>query len=315
MLNLLLQLKYNPSEAKHYASIDYICKYGFTKDFPWEIKTPSASTTEEVKRLFYKLTALYLIIRKACNYTNPEIEDETLLNTQPLGINTPTLNECLAAPRLRVACVPLAGFGGNPPKLAMYFLIDNKGVWQEGVDPDGNSYRLAEGILNTIDRHFQEELFRYWIITGNLIGNTVEQVDFGNKPKLAQSYPKRRWLIPQSNTIDLSNVEVHPIQHLSEAIAIINDVNPNHLIDIIKEDDLSRFKKRQEAYGNLLVNADQSLRENLRVACENHLDSPLYTILLRAGIYDDLFIERCTSDFDKENLKAFLEKIKKYPED
>lgn len=310
-MNLLLQLRYNLTKAPQYASVRYICDHGFTKDFPWKINI-SSSEKEEVKDVFYQLTALYIIIRKACGFSIPDVTDEELLNTPPLGVNTPPLCDILTATRIRVACVPLAGLGGNPPMLAMRFLINNQSYWQEGVKPDGLSYRLADKLLcDPMTPEFQEELFRYWIITGDISGNIISGIELGNKLELIADFPKRRWLLPEENGREAIGCNLFPVKDLQEATAVINDVSPDYLLTIIREDNYDLYDKRHDAYGNLLLNADADLQASIRAALNGRTDGKLYSTLLKAGIFDTLFLERCQTDNGKKDLELFLKNIRK----
>ena len=276
-----------------------------------------------VKKEFCRLTALYIVVRKACGLQIPNEISEALLNASPLGANTPILKEWLTAKRIAIICVPLAGLDGCKPMLAMRFQMDKSRCWQNGVNPIGHSYRLADAMFEGLDLTLQEEVLRYWIVTGDCTGKSIGPVELGNKFDLMERYPKRKWILPRANGVACSSrQEFYSADTLVEALAIVNDVNYQKLFDIVQENylklfdivqenNLKLFESHKKAYLRLIIHFNKSQRKALRKILERSSSGEIYESLLKAGLYDDLFLERCPTEESKRAFSDFLKKTRK----
>lgn len=310
-MNLLLQLKYDIASAKNYETIDYVCRYGLGQVFPWQISLEE-NLDGVVKKEFCRLTALYIVVRKACGLQIPNEISEALLNVSPLGANTPILKEWLTAKRIAIICVPLAGLDGCNPMLAMRFQMDESRYWQNGVNPIGHSYRLADAMFEGLDLTLQEEVLRYWIVTGDCTGKSIGPVELGNKFDLIERYPNRKWILPRANGVACSSrQEFYSADTLVEALAIVNDVNYQKLFDIVQENNLKLFESHKKAYLRLIIHFNKSQRKALRKILERSSSGEIYESLLKAGLYDDVFLERCSTEESKSTFSVFLKKTRK----
>jgi hypothetical protein len=311
-VNLLLSLKYlKPDKLKDaisdFTSLNYICEHAFSKEFPWRIDVNLKNIKDEVKNYFCEITALYILIRRACGFEYPNDLTEDCLNAYPLGGNAPSLKECLTASNVCVLCVPLLGIG-VPPKLALRFYIGNEYYWQKDVNPSGQSYELADVLLKELNPKIQEEVFKYWIITGRVCGNMIEKVEIGNKLDLIKDFPKRRWMIPDENKEDFPLCDFNPVRKLSDAISVLNEVSQENFLLIVKQGDYKSFKKKEDAFIGLLNTSDYKFYKELREAINDKIGSAFYDDLLKAGLYDDLLLERCYNEDVKKSLEVFLKK-------
>ena len=122
-------------------------------------------------------------------------------------------------------------------------------------------------------------------------------------------YPNRKWILPRANDIDsFRRQEFYFVDTLLEALTIVNDVNYQKLFDIIQEANLRLFESRKRAYLGLIAHFSREQRKELRRILDCSKSEEIYESLLKAGLYDDLFLERCSTE---ESKNAFLEILRK----
>jgi hypothetical protein len=96
-----------------------------------------------------------------------------------------------------------------------------------------------------------------------------------------------------------------------EALTIVNDVNYQKLFDIVQENNLKLFESHKKAYLRLIIHFNKSQRKALRKILERSSSGEIYESLLKAGLYDDLFLERCSTEESKSTFSVFLKKTRK----
>lgn len=287
----------------------YILTHIFTETFPWDVSQARDSEQE-----FIRLSGIWILIRHACNLSIPSLKQmaPNILNSSPLGSNTPLLSEALNS-KCAVVHVPLSGLQGHAPTLARRYRIGTQCYWESNINPIGESYTLADAILRyltdtVLSPDDCKAAFASWIFTGDARANRIHRVTIDNKIQLVDIYPELQWMIPHENMADFKGVlKVLPVTQLESAFNEIGNVSARQEVLI-----RSIRSNNDDA---VLLSADVLDREwdssnfrRLIEALQDCTSDNIKKLLAQKDIYDRLLISRFSDALQKKLIPFLKEK-------
>lgn len=281
-LSLCRDLMRNPRDSEDSRIV--ASKWGNAMD-AYLPEIPDASNTQyfnlTAERLLYRDKLLSLPIDKSL------AECEAIQSARPFGPSSPNFAMLrVSSVRLAMAFVPLTPTGGNGKAiLARFYCVaglpeKNKPPFAEGGDSSdidkytwfvagvpavfegetlfGRSWLLAANLLmqvvNAKDTVTVRNLVTSFIVTGDVEGGSIKEVDMGRKPSLAniKEYRNYKWIIPMKNANEMTNIPSRKIEKpatLEEAYKLIETMQSKatcSFFRFLKESDLDGMKEQYD---------------------------------------------------------------------
>ena len=288
---------------------------------------------------YLKLTAERVMFRvKVLGLSEPDafLTDRELLDVSFIDDRTPKLSELLASQvRIAMAYVPLTPVGnvGNPVLARLYCAKGLQGRYfpahllEDGLLPgmegcswfftglpdekfdkkiDGRSWLLAASLLmfalQRSDASIVRNLAMKFIVTGDVIGNKVGEVQMYRKNELANGiFRKLKWIVPNQNAEEVHMLNADIPETLEEAQKLIvtdrNHATDSLLAAVAAETLNSRIIASQLAIGADVSACDSVRHENMMQTLRRRLVERVVNVFLGEGdgakrvekIFDEYF--------------------------